>query len=70
MLQSIVQMYRKYLPPNPEAEPFAHFIEDLDEATWNRLVDHVPQAIALRDPAEFGDFDRVRVSDLEAVIRG
>ncbi len=69
MLQSIVKMYRKYLPSDPEAESFAQFIESLDEDTWDRLVDHVPPAIADRDPAEFGDFNQVRVSDLEAAIR-
>ena len=70
MLQSIVKMHRKYLPSDPEAEPFAQFIEALDEETWDRLVDHVPPAIADRDPAEFGDFNQVRVADLEAAIRG
>jgi hypothetical protein len=70
MLQSIVKMYRKYLPEDPEAESFAQFIEALDEATWDRLVDHIPAAIATRDPAEFGDFSQVRVADLEAAIQG
>ena len=44
--------------------------EALDEDTWDRLVENVPPAIAARDPADFGDFDQVRVADLEAAIRG
>ena len=70
MLQSIAQMYHKYLPPNPESEAFADFIEALDESGWNSLVRNIPPAIADRDPATFGDLNDVGVSDLHAAIDG
>lgn len=54
MLQSIVRMYREYLPPAEEAESFAGFIESLDEESWDRLCDHIPAEIAGREPFEFG----------------
>ena len=69
MLQSIVKMYRRYLPPNPEAESFARFIEALDESAWNKLVAHIPPGIAKRDPAAFATYAGVRVADLEAAIQ-
>ena len=38
MLQSMVKMYHKYLPPQPDADAFAVFIESLDEVAWHKLV--------------------------------
>ena len=64
MLKKMVQMYHKYLPPNPESDAFAAFIDSLDEASWERLVDNVPAAIADREPSEFGTYNQVQVSDL------
>jgi len=68
MLKSMVAMYRRYLPPNPASDAFAAFIESLDEAQWHTLVEHVPEAIAAREPYTFGDFDGVTVDDLRAIL--
>ena len=68
MLQSMVKMYHKYLPPQPEADAFAAFIESLDEAAWHRLVAQVPEAIAGREPLEFATFNGVTVADLQAIL--
>ena len=68
MLKSMVAMYRRYLPPNPASDAFAAFIESLDEAQWHTLVEHVPEAIATREPYTFGDFAGVTVDDLRAIL--
>lgn len=68
MLQSIAQMYHKYLAPNPESEAFAEFIETLDETGWNRLIENIPVAIAEADPVTFGDLNEVQVADFRVVI--
>jgi len=64
MLQAIVGMYRTYLPAEERAEAFAVFIENLDEAAWNRLVENIPAGITQREPADFGGFSGVSVDDL------
>ena len=68
MLQSMVKMYHKYLPPEPEADAFAAFIESLDENAWHKLVAQVPEAIASREPLEFATFNEVSVADLQAAM--
>lgn len=64
MLQSMVGMYRRYLEPDPTADAFAAFVEDLDETSWGRLLETIPAAIADGDPQEFGEFDGVTVDEL------
>ncbi len=64
MLQSIVTLYRHYLPADPDAEEFAEWIESLDEAAWNRLLDAIPAAIAEADPADFTRSSPVSVAQL------
>ena len=68
MLQSIVKMYRRYLPQDPAAEPFALFIEDLDDLSWSQLLDKIPPEIADAEPATFREFDDVSAHDLAALI--
>lgn len=68
MLKKMVEMYRTYLPQREESEPFAALIESLTEEMWNELVDHVPEAIASRNPAEFGEWAGVSVADLQSGI--
>ncbi len=68
MLKSMVAMYRRYLPSNPQSDAFAQFIESLDEKQWQTLVDHVPEAIATREPYTFSQFDQVTVDDLRALL--
>jgi len=69
MLQSIAAMNRKYLPSDSRAGEFVSFIEGLDENQWNQLVENVPQAIAERDPLEFGHFDEISTEHLNALIK-
>jgi len=64
MLKGAAAMYREYMPPSPAAEPFARFLEELDEPGWQRLVADVPAAITSRDPAEFGDWAGVDATEL------
>ena len=69
MLQSIAAMNKKYLPPNPMSGAFVEFIESLDETQWNQLVDNVPEAIASRDPLDFGQFDDISVGNLQSILQ-
>ena len=64
MLKTMVGMYRKYLPPRDEAEVFAGFIEELDEAAWARLLENIPPRIADGDPMAFGEWAGVTVEEL------
>jgi len=66
MLKQAAAMYCHYLEADPQAETFAAFIEQLDEARWQALLDHIPEAITSRDPATFGAFDAISAADLAA----
>ena len=68
MLQSMVKMYRQYLPARAEADEFAAFIESLSEETWQQLVAAVPSEIAEREPATFAKYNAVCVADLQAIL--
>lgn len=70
MLQSIVRIAQRYLPPDPQASGFADFIASLDEASWARLAAAVPDLIANREPIELEAFDGVTPDDLLRVARG
>jgi hypothetical protein len=67
MLQSIVRISRRYLPPNEQAESFAALIESLDEDSWARLSSRVPPDIAEREPFTFDEFDSVSAKELDAI---
>ena len=69
MLRSIASMNRKYLPSDPKSEAFVSFVESLDESQWNQLVENVPDAIATRNPAHFGQFDEISPNDLNAILQ-
>jgi len=64
MLKAIVKMNRKYFPDNESANEFADFIDSLDENSFNRLLNNIPENIVKRNPIEFGEYDKVRVDDL------
>lgn len=67
MLQSIVRISKRYLPPKPQSESFAALIESLDQESWMRLSGAVPAGIADREPLEFDAFDEVSASDLRRI---
>ena len=69
MLGAIARMYREYLPPDPEAEALAGWIEGLTEEEWNRLSEHVPAAIAEGEPAEFSELRPVSLQELRQASR-
>lgn len=64
MLKAIALMYRTYLPATPVADSFAAFVEELTEAGWQTLQEHIPTAITDREPAAFGEFAGVSAADL------
>jgi len=68
MLQSIAKMYHKYTGANKESEQFSNFILSLNTDQWGKLVDHVPDAIADREPVEFATFNKVTVSHFENIL--
>ena len=41
---------------------------DLELEEFNQLLDHIPEAITSREPAEFTEFDEVSVADLKAAL--
>ena len=69
MLQSIVRMYREYLPESDEAAPFASLVESLDPESWDRLCENVPAEIADREPFEFGAKAHVSAEELTKAAR-
>ena len=69
MLKSIVSMYRKYFDSDEEREEFANFIERLSEEEFMELLEQIPDAILIREPYQFTDFDGVKVSHLQASIK-
>ena len=64
MLKKAAMMYRRYLPPTPEADELAAFIEELDEDRWQALLAAIPSAITERDPRDFGDWRGVTPDEL------
>jgi glycosyltransferase involved in cell wall biosynthesis len=64
MLEGIVAMYRRFLPATSEGDAYAAFIESLDEAAWQKLLDAVPSAIADGDPRTFDARDLVDIAEL------
>jgi hypothetical protein len=62
-----VRIAKRYLPDDQHASGFAALIESLDEASWNRLSNRVPSAIAEREPLEFDAFDGVSAEQLHQV---
>lgn len=64
MLKAVVRLYRENLPVEPEAEDFAQLIESLDNDSFRRLLERVPDAIASRDPREFDEYAGVSASEL------
>ncbi len=69
MLRGVVAMYRRFLPASAEGDAYAAFVESLDEAAWQRLLEAVPSAIAEADPRTFGASDLVDIEELRRVAR-
>ena len=68
MLKAIVKMYKKYLPHEKEAEPFAEFINQLDESGFQKLVDNIPNDILKRDPSTYDKFNDLKIENLKERI--
>lgn len=64
MLKSMVKMYQKYLPEDQKATSFGAFIDSLDEESFTKILDHIPDEITSREPGEFTQYDGVGVADL------
>lgn len=66
MLQSIAAMYRHYLAPNAVADSFGDLVDRLDQTSWDRLLEGIPDEITSREPSEFRDYAGVAARDLAA----
>ena len=66
MLRGIAAIYRHYLPPNPQADAFAGLVDRLDQTSWDRLLEDIPEAITAREPMELRTFSGVPAQDLAA----
>ncbi|MEZ4850763.1 MAG: hypothetical protein R3B93_19540 [Bacteroidia bacterium] len=69
MLKAIAQMYKKYLPANPQSDEIAQFILDLSKEEFDQLLDNIPTAITDREPVEFNEFKGVSAEDLRMAIQ-
>lgn len=69
MLKSVVRLYREYLPVNDQSEPFAQFIEHLNNSEWDILSSQVPLQLSRREPWEFHLYDKVKPKDLLETIQ-
>ena len=69
MLQSIVKMYRKYFYDTQKSNEFASFIESLNQETFDKLLNNIPEAITKREPYEFSEYDEVKVVDFQRSIK-
>ena len=65
MLKQISKMYRKYFAENELSNDFASFIESLSNEEFDNLLNNIPNKITDREPIEFTDYNRVRVSDFK-----
>jgi hypothetical protein len=64
MLQMVARFYRTYLPKNEAGDAFASFVDALDQAAFDRLVEALPDEITQADPATFGDWAGVSPAEL------
>jgi hypothetical protein len=69
MLKSCAGFYRRYLPQNDEADGFANFIDNLDEESWSKLLQQIPEEITRREPIEFSIFRGVTVEELSKAVK-
>lgn len=63
MLKSIAKMNQRYFPGASASNEFVTFVESLDEDTFNRILERIPQKITDREPDAFTEYDEVRVVD-------
>lgn len=63
MLKSIVAMNQKYFSKKDKTNEFAKLIQSLNEEEFNSILENIPQNIINREPDEFTEYDKVRVSD-------
>ena len=70
MLRSTVDFYRSYAPVTLEGDAFASLIDDLDEGSWQRLLERIPAAILDREPAVFAEWTGVTADDLRKAAAG
>ncbi len=64
MLKSISKMSKKYFPKEETSNEFSRFIELLNEEEFNDILQNIPYDIVKRQPDEFTEYDKVRVSNL------
>lgn len=70
MLQSIVRIASRYLPPRGESRGFAELIGALDQASWERLASNVPEEIVGREPAALEEYAGVNPGQLRRIAAG
>ncbi len=65
MLKSIAAMQVKYFSDKEHDNAFVDFVNTLDEASFNRLLENIPHNIVSREPDSFADYTGVSVKDLQ-----
>jgi len=68
MLQSIADMYFKYLPPNSFSHSFAYFVKSLNQKKWEILVNHVPEGITIKSAIHYDKYDEIKVPIFQKIL--
>jgi len=68
MLQSIADMYRTFVPHEPDADAFARLIDGLGAEMFRTLVANIPAEITDRQPRDFDAYEGVTAQDLARVV--
>ncbi len=68
MLQKVAAMYRQYLEMAQRSDPWAEFLESLDENDWARLERQIPQPSRRPAPEELGAGELASVQELRTLL--
>ncbi len=68
MLQSIASMQKRYFSDKDGYNDYADFVNALNDESFHRLLENIPQNITDREPDSFARYQGVSVEDLNAAI--
>ncbi len=70
MLKSIASMQKKYFSDKEQHNDYVDFVNTLNDESFHRLLENIPQNITDREPDSFASYKGVSVNDLNNVILG
>ncbi len=69
MLKSIAAMQEKYFSDKENHNEFVDFVNSLEQESFERLLENIPQNIVNREPDSFADYSGVSANDLQDSLR-